>query len=125
MSLDLTNRQPAYLLGRLLAVIDHIQQDALGSVNASLVDRYYGSASSTPGVVFPSLLRRSQHHLSKLRKEKTGLAVNREKLLQEAMGGLQSFPRTLTLQAQGLFALGFHHQRQAFFTKTPTDEPTN
>jgi len=79
VSLDLDNREPGYLLGRLLAVIDHVQQDALGGVNATLVDRYYGSASSTPAVVFPGLLRRSQHHFAKLRKESPGLAVVREK----------------------------------------------
>jgi CRISPR-associated protein Csd1 len=118
VSLDLENREPGYLLGRLLAVIDHVQQDALGGINATLVDRYYGSASSTPAIVFPTLLRRSQHHFSKLRRESPGLAVVREKSLQDAMSGLGAFPRRLTLEAQGLFALGFHHQRQFFFTKT-------
>lgn len=122
VSLDISNRQPGYLLGRLLAIIDHVQQDALGGVNATLVDRYYGSASSTPAIVFPALLRRSRHHFSKLRKEAPGLAVVREKSLQEAMSGLEAFPRRLTLEAQGLFALGFHHQRQFFFTKTQSND---
>jgi CRISPR-associated protein Csd1 len=122
VSLDLDNRQPGYLLGRLLAVIDHVQQDALGGLNATLVDRYYGSASSTPAIVFPTLLRRSQHHFSKLRRESPGLAIVREKTLQDAMSGLEAFPRRLTLEAQGLFALGFHHQRQSFFTKTKSEE---
>jgi CRISPR-associated protein Csd1 len=117
VSLDKERSDAPYRLGRLLAVIDRLQQDALGSVNATLVDRYYGSASSTPGAVFPTLLRRSQHHLGKLRREKPGLAVNTEKLLQEVVSDLSAFPQTMTLEAQGLFALGFYHQRQDFFTK--------
>lgn len=122
VSLDTNNQEPGYLLGRLLALLDKLQQDALGGVNATLVDRYYGSASTTPGAVLPTLLRRSQHHLGKLRKEKHGQAVNHEKLIQSICGFLDRFPKTLSLDQQGLFALGFHHQRQDFFTKkdTPT-----
>jgi len=117
VALDRQRTDPPYRLGRLLATIDHLQQDALGNVNATIVDRYYGSASSTPESVFPTLLRRSQHHLGKLRREKPGLAVNTEKLLQEIVSDLQRFPKTMTLEDQGLFALGFYHQRQDFFTK--------
>lgn len=120
VSLDTNNQEPGYLLGRLLALLDKLQQDALGSLNATLVDRYYGSASTTPGAVFPTLLRRSQHHLGKLRKEKPGLAVNHEKLIQFICGFLDRFSKTLPLDQQGLFALGFHHQRQDFFTKKDT-----
>ena len=126
MSLDLSNRQPAYLLGRILAILDHVQQDALESVNATLVDRYYGSASSTPGAVFPTLIRRSQHHFAKLRKKKGELAVARERLLQESLGDIHGrFPRTMNLEHQGIFALGFHHQRQAFFTKSKAENTEN
>jgi CRISPR-associated protein Csd1 len=117
VSLDAERPDPAYRLGRLLAALDKIQQDALGDVNATMVDRYYGGASSTPAAVFPTLVRRSQHHLSKLRKEKPGLAVVRERLLQEIFSGLDSFARTMPLEDQGLFSLGFYHQRQDFFTK--------
>ena len=123
VSLDPNNRQPAYLLGRVLAILDHVQQDAQGSVNATLVDRYYGSASSTPAAIFPTLIRRSQHHFGKLRREKAGLAVMRERALQESLADIHEFPRTLNLERQGLFALGFHHQRQAFFAKTKAESP--
>lgn len=117
VALDPQRPDPPYRLGRLLAIIDKLQQDALGSVNATLVDRYYGSASSTPQAVFPTLLRRSQNHLGKLRREKRGLAVNTEKLLQDVMADLTTFPKTMTLEQQGLFALGFYQQRQDFYTK--------
>ena len=117
MSLDPQRGDPPYLLGRLLATIDKVQGEALGDINATIVDRFYGSASSTPAAIFPTLIRRAQHHFGKLRREKTGLGVIREKLIQEISAGLRDFPRVLDLESQGLFALGFYHQRQAFFTK--------
>ncbi len=101
----------AYACGRLLAVLESIQKAALGSVNASLTDRYYGSASSTPAVAFPPLLRGAQAHLSKLRKTKTGAYKALEERLEEVTADLPTFPKTLGLQQQGLFSLGYYHQR--------------
>jgi CRISPR-associated protein Csd1 len=118
MALDEARTDPPYLLGRLLAALDDIQRSALGNVNATIVDRFFGSASATPQSVFPTLIRRNQHHLAKLRREKPGMAVNSDKLLQEILGGLSAFPSVLTLKQQALFALGFYHQRQFFFTKS-------
>lgn len=117
VNLDHERTDEPYRLGRLLAVVEKIQQDAVGSVNATLVDRYFGAASSTPAAVFPTLIRRSQVHLGKLRREKTGLGVSREKLIQEIVSSLRGFPTTLGLAAQGVFALGYYHQRQDLFTK--------
>jgi CRISPR-associated protein Csd1 len=117
VTLDRQDTDPAYLLGRLFAALDRIQQDALGQVNAATAERFYGAASSTPASVFPTLLRRSQHHLAKLSRDKAGLAVVREKQIAEIIGGLNGFKRTMTLPEQGLFALGFYHQRQDFFAK--------
>ncbi len=117
VSLDLNNRQPSYLLGRLLATLDKVQQEALGDINATIVDRYYGGASTTPAAVFPTLIRRSQHHLGKLSRDNPGLAVAREKLIQEISSDLKYFKKALTLEEQGLFALGFYHQRREFFQK--------
>lgn len=127
VSLDASRIDPAYRLGRLLAAVDKAQQEALGSLNATLVDRYYGAASSTPAVVFPSLLRRFQNHLSKLRREKPGLAIVRERLVQEIVGDLLKFPPFLKIEEQGLFALGFYQQRQDLFTKKEeeSNEPAN
>ncbi len=70
----------------------------------------------------PTLIRRSQHHLAKLGKERPGLATVRDKILAEIMGGLDEFKPTLTLTEQGLFALGFYHQRQAFFSKKEDEQ---
>lgn len=117
VGLDTHRADVPYRLGRLLAVLDRLQQGALGTVNATIIDRYYGSASSTPGAVFPTLVRRSQHHVGRLRRDKPGLAVTMDRLLQEVVSPLASFPKTLNLEQQGMFALGFYHQRQDFFTK--------
>jgi CRISPR-associated protein Csd1 len=118
--LDTSNENAAYRLGRLFATLERIQEDAQPGINATVRDRYYGSASGTPAAVFPSLLRLSQHHLSKL-KDKPGLKIRREQLLSDVMGGLSDFPAHLALADQGRFALGYYHQRQDFFTKTDSD----
>lgn len=117
--LDLSNTNPAYLLGRLFATLEKIQEEASPGLNATIRDRYYGAASSTPVAVFTTLLRLHNHHLGKLSK---GRAVQMERLVGEIMDGLNDFPRILALPDQGRFALGYYHQRQAFFTKSePTD----
>ncbi len=121
MSLDTSRTESAYLLGRLFAVLEKTQQDALPEINATIRDRYYSGASATPGAVFPRILRTYQHHLSKL---EGGHKVNRERLVQEIMGGMSGFPGHLNLQQQGLFAIGYYHQRKDFFTKKPAGEPT-
>jgi CRISPR-associated protein Csd1 len=113
--LDGANREPAYLCGRLLAVLDAIQRRALNNPNTTIVDRFYGAASSAPASVFGTLLHGAQPHLGKLRKDpKTqGAHAALERRLEEVMEPLATFPATLTLQEQGLFALRFYHQRAA------------
>lgn len=113
--LDSTNPNPAYRLGRLFAVLEKIQEESSPGLNATIRDRYYGAASSTPVSVFTTLLRLKNHHLGKLNK---GRAVQMEKIIGEIMENLADFPRQLGLPDQGRFALGYYHQRQAFFTKT-------
>ncbi len=112
--LDAANHDPAYLCGRLLAVLDAIQQQAI-SPNATVVDRFYGSASSAPASVFGNLLDNAQNHLAKLRKEPRtrGAGIALDGRLMDVMDGLEAFPKTLTLPQQGIFALGFYHQRAA------------
>jgi CRISPR-associated protein Csd1 len=107
------NDLAAYSCGRLLAVLESIQRAAIPSVNASLTDRYYGSASSTPAVAFPPLLRGARAHLSKLRKERPSAYKALEERVEEitAPDRLPTFPKTLSLQQQGLFGLGYYHQR--------------
>lgn len=118
--LDADLKDRAYLCGRLLAVFERLQFFALGDVNATVVDRYYGTASTAPVTVFPRLVRSAEQHLSKLHGEKAGLAVNIQKEIEEIMAALPPrFPSTLPLSDQGRFALGFYHQRAAFRRQSP------
>ena len=116
--LDLSNPNPAYRLGRLFAVLEKIQEEASPGLNATIRDRYYGAASSTPVAVFTTLLRLKNAHLKKLT---TGRTLWFEKLLGEVLGPVTDFPKHLPLPDQGRFALGYYHQRQDFFTKKPDD----
>jgi CRISPR-associated protein Csd1 len=119
VSLDKEASNPGYRLGRLFAVLESAQRNALGTqVNATIRDRYYGAASATPTSIFPMLLRNTQNHLAKVRKEKPGLAHNLEREIGEIIDGLGSqFPRSLKLEDQGRFAIGYYHQSQARFSR--------
>lgn len=115
VSLDETNTNIGYRLGRLFAVLEKIQEEANPGINATIRDRYYGAASSTPVAVFQTLMRLKNHHLAKL--DNRGRAVNLERLIGEIMDGLDDFPPILSLPDQGRFSIGYYHQRQALFAK--------
>lgn len=114
--LDMSNDDPAYLCGRLLAKLDRLQWQALGQRNTTVVDKFYGSASTAPGSVFGLMLRNAQPHLATLRK---GNAKSRaawraiENDIQSITSRLANYPPPLTLVQQGMFALGYYHQRAA------------
>ncbi len=114
MALDPDRPEPAYRLGRLFAELEKTQEDAMPGINDTIKDRYFGAASATPGSVFPRIIRLSQHHLGKLEK---GTRTYHEKRIQEIASGLDSFDTHLSLRDQGLFAIGYYHQRQDIFTK--------
>jgi CRISPR-associated protein Csd1 len=110
--LDPNLNHAAYLCGRLLALYDGLQYQAQGEVNANVSDRYYSLASTNPVVAFPKLNDLSLKHLRKLRRDKRGAAVNIEKEIEEIFGRLGVvFPGPLSLEDQGRFAIGYHHQR--------------
>ena len=113
MALDKENKKVAYRLGRLFAVLEKAQQDAIPGANTTIRDRFYGSASATPRVVFPQLLRLAQHHISKAEYGRV-----RDKQIEEIVCDIQEFPAHLGLDEQGLFAIGYYHQRQDFFKKS-------
>lgn len=115
VSLDITNTNIGYRLGRLFATLEKIQQEANPGINATIRDKFYGAASSTPVTVFGNLMRLKNHHLAKL--ENKGRAVNLEKLIGEIMDGVADFPPHLTLENQGRFAIGYYHQMHDFYTK--------
>lgn len=129
MALDKQNDNIAYLAGRLFAVLEQIQQASLGKgVNATIRDRFYASASTRPNMVMGRLIALSNHHLSKLRKEKPGLAINLEKFLGEIFALIPAeaptFPATFSLDEQSLFAVGYYHQKVDTYKKEETTNPT-
>jgi CRISPR-associated protein Csd1 len=111
--LDTSNRNPAYLCGRLLALLEAVQRAAIPGANTTITDRFFGTASSAPASVFGRLLRGAQAHLGKLRRDKPGTYEALQRKLEEVQAGLKTFPKTLTLEDQGLFSLGYYHQRAA------------
>ncbi|GGJ23370.1 type I-C CRISPR-associated protein Cas8c/Csd1 [Paenibacillus hunanensis] len=109
----------AYRLGRLFAVLERAQTDAAGQkrLNATIKDRYFGSASSTPASVFPILLRLAQHHMSKAEYGKS-----RDREIGSILQGVDAFPNHLDLKQQGLFMLGYYHQAAYRAPAHTTDE---
>ena len=122
VSLDTERTNLAYRLGRLFAVLESAQYRALGDVGANIRDRFYSSASATPSVIFPRLLRTYQHHLGKMER---GSKTFYEKQAQEIIGGIDTMPAHLNLEAQAQFAIGYYHQRKALFDGAKTSEAQN
>lgn len=112
------NEQSTYLpyrLGRLFAVLEAVQQKANPNINTTIKDRYFNSACATPALVFPTLLRLAQSHLSKIGG---GAEVYYDKMITELLGDVtQSYPPRLNLQDQGIFQIGYYHQRQRMYAK--------
>lgn len=114
LSLDYNNKNQAYLCGRLFAVLEKLQQEASGdSLNRTIRDAYFSSASSKPSIIFPKLINLAQNHLKKLKNQ-----VRFNKLIQEIINELNGeFPETLMLSEQGKFIIGYYQQYQSFFIK--------
>lgn len=120
-AMDPDNKTPGYRLGRLLAVLENTQRLALGrNLNATIKDKYYGAASATPAAVFPSMMDLFHKHCRKARDERPGAVVNREKEVDAILAGLESIPVHLDLKGQGMFVLGYHHERHALLNKPDT-----
>ncbi len=117
VALDETDTNPAYRLGRWFAELEAIQQHALPGLNATIRDRFYGSASSAPARTFPVLIRNAMNHLAGLRKD--GKAGGHEKRLEAIIAGVDhGLPRSLPIEDQARFAIGYYHQRADRFTKS-------
>jgi CRISPR-associated protein Csd1 len=118
--LDPNNPSPGYQLGRLFAVLQAAQYAALGRVNASIADRYYGAASATPALVFGPLMRGARKHISDAQKRGKGLWIERR--LEEILSRLSpELPRTLRLEEQGRFAIGYYHERATRAAKVESE----
>jgi CRISPR-associated protein Csd1 len=128
VALDPACDDQGYLLGRLFSLYEQVQTAALGrDVNATIKDKYYGTASAQPRKVFRLLDSGSAHHLSKVGKQKPGLKVNLEKQIAAIMDvmepGKDPFPASLSDRSQALFGLGYYHQRNEFLRKVDKSEP--
>ena len=116
---DQTTYQP-YLLGRLFAVLEAIQEKANPGINTTIKDKYFTSACATPSVVFPILLNLKDKHLKKL---DGGIRVYYDRQVSELMGQLtEDYPAHLSLQDQGVFQIGYYHQKQKRFEKKNQEE---
>lgn len=124
VSYDPNRQDIGYVLGALFATLEKVQEDSSESkINATIKDRYYGSASSTPLTVFATLIKLSQHHLSKISKIKPNRAVYFNRELGEIMNKIDEFPSHLNMEQQGLFAIGYYQKRQDFFVKKEDRQP--
>ena len=117
MALDREEKNIGYRLGRLFAILEKAQKDAIPGANTTIKDRFYSSASATPSVVFPQLLRLAQHHI-----QKSDYSVSIDKQIEEVIEDIQKFPSHLSLEEQGMFAIGYYHQKQNFYKKTEKKE---
>ena len=117
MTLNPDRPEASYHLGRLFAALERAQQLALPGINATIKDRYFGTASAAPRSVFPNLIRLAQHHLSKV--ETSGWL---DRIIGEITGRIDDFPSHMPLADQGLFALGYYHQRNDLWRSKKTDD---
>ena len=115
MALDKSNSNPAYLAGRLFALLERIQEKAIPGVKANITDRYFRTASATPGIIFGRLLQLSAFHLSKIKKEHGGLGYYFDRQIQEVLellpGGQATFDKFFSPDQQSIFAVGYYHQK--------------
>ena len=117
-TLNTVEQSTGYRLGRLFALLEKAQKDALGSVGAPLRERYIGAASATPRLVFPMLLRLTQHHVTKARKTVfDGYEIQFNNRMADILTDITDFPAVLPLHEQGRFMLGYYHQTNSFYQK--------
>lgn len=110
------NDSKAYVTGRLFAVLEKIQQDAIGS-EQTIASKYFGAASTTPKAIMGLLIRNAQYHLTKLRSENRGWAIRVDEKLGLILEKItDDFPTTLKLTEQAEFALGYYHEKQQLWS---------
>lgn len=128
VSLDVNEKNQAYLCGRLFAVLEKIQQDASGgNLNTTIVDSYYASASQKPATVFPRLMNLSKNHLKKIKATREGAYIYYSRLISEIFDGIETeYPNMLDLVSQGIFSIGYEHQRTELYkSKKDKEESQN
>jgi CRISPR-associated protein Csd1 len=125
--LDTSNTNQGYCLGRLFCVLERLQATAINNPNATIADRFFGAASANPVTVFPRLVRMAQNHAGKVEGEHKGLGIWYQKMvtdIQDLLDPKSGYPSTLDLKDQGMFALGYYHQRAEMFRKRDKETET-
>lgn len=120
MGLNEESDDIAYVLGRLFSVLESIQADANPGIQATIRDRYFNSACGTPATVFPILIKLKNSHMKKIGRDKEGTKKYYEKLFADIIWKIneqEGFPKRLSLEEQGKFALGYYHQIQKKYEK--------
>ena len=108
-TLDTNSNNTYYNLGRVFAMLENIQKQALGfDINATITDRYMTGAVATPSRVFPELLNKANSHLSKIGG---GLAHNLQKDLAAVISRVDEFPSRTGVEEKGRMLLGYYHQK--------------
>lgn len=118
MENEVQGKKPvAYVCGQIFAKLEHVQYKALGDRNAGIREKYFTYAMTTPAAAFGRLFNLNSKHLTKLKSEQPGTAVNLDKELQELCREIDilKFPQQFLLEEQGQFAIGYYHQKQAQF----------
>lgn len=116
-----------YRLGRLFAVLEALQLEAFrdnnnrdSKPNTTIKDQFFSSACAMPAVAFPIIVDRAQKYLRKLKaKNKEGLARYYSDMMDDIIGNFEEkrYPTHLSLEDQGIFQIGYYHQRQRMYAK--------
>lgn len=114
VSLNKESKNVSYNLGRIFAILEKIQMDSNGSTN--IREKYLSSASSTPKSIFPNLLNLAQYHIAKINKENNTKFNYYDKIIGEILLNVNEFPAVFSSDEQGMFILGYYHQREDIYT---------
>lgn len=115
MSLNTQSENKPYVLGRLFAALEKAQREGNPNIKATIKDRYFTSACANPAQIFPVLLKLSNYHISKAE-----YGYKNENNIDDIMQLLNvennPYPKSLSLEEQGIFILGYYHQRNKYFS---------
>lgn len=117
VGLNTETNDTAYVLGRIFAVLEAVQEEANPGINTTIRDRYFNAACATPESVFPILMKLKNSHIRKIERQKEWRKISYEKLFAELKGKIEYYPKRLTLEEQGRFILGYYHQVQKRYQK--------
>lgn len=130
VGLNENSKNIPYNLGRMFAVLEHIQEESADNkINSTIKDRYFNSACATPASIFPILLKLKNSHMKKVERKNAGIKINFEKMLTDIQSRFSvtddqmiAYPRRLSLEEQGMFILGYYHQTQKRYEKKSEEE---